>query len=263
MAQLQAIELASLSKLDTNSFVPLYMQIADQFAEIINGSRDVLSGAALPSEAELVEFFGVSRPTVRQAMAQLLVQNLITRGRGRGTFVAPERIDHDLSRTFEDQIRQANRSVRFKVLNRITELPPKNIRKALRLGENQKVECIRRIRLLEGEVFAYEERYIEAEYASMISKAALETQALYSLICEYAKEPPTSFSLTTRSISASGEAAKILGVEQGAPFLWSEHTYFLASGKPILHGVALFRGDRYQFSISTQIKADHPEARGA
>jgi len=259
----QAIELVSLSKLEPNSFVPLYVQIADKFAEIINGSRESLAGAALPSEVECMEYFGVSRPTVRQAMAQLLAQNLITRGRGRGTFVAPERIDHDLSRTFEDEMRAANRSVRFKVLERKIELPSATIRKALHLDEDQKVERIRRIRLLEGEVFAYEERYFSAEYSAAVSKAALETQALYSLIREYAHEPPVSFSLTTRSVAASAEAAKMLEVEQGVPLLTSEHTYFLASGQPILHGVALFRGDRYQFTISTQIKAEGGDGRAA
>lgn len=263
MAQPPAIELTSLSKLEPASFVPLYVQIAEKLAEVINQSRERLSGAALPSEVECMKYFGVSRPTVRQAMAQLLAQNLITRGRGRGTFVAPERIDHDLSRTFEDEMRQANRSVRFKVLERRTEAPSKNVRQALQMEENQKVECVRRIRLLEGEVFAYEERYFPAEYAPAISKTALETQALYSLIREYAREAPVSFSLTTRSIAATAEAAKMLKVEPGAPLLASEHTYFLANGQPILHGVALFRGDRYQFTISTQIKTDSSDLRSA
>jgi DNA-binding LacI/PurR family transcriptional regulator len=50
------------------------------------------AGTKLPSENELVEQFGASRPTVGRALAQLETEGLVERRAGSGTFVrAPER----------------------------------------------------------------------------------------------------------------------------------------------------------------------------
>jgi GntR family transcriptional regulator len=247
------VDIRLLSELKPDSYVPLYMQLAEQFVELIRKSHSRLVGAALPSEAECMEYFKVSRPTVRQAMAHLLSQELITRGRGRGTFVAPKRLDHDLSRAFEDEMRAAERAVKFELLERTSVPAPKRISEALGLKSGDKVERVKRLRLLEGAVFGYEERYIPAIYARYVTQQALKNKAIYSLIQEYAGEAPARFSLTIRSIAATAEYARILDVKRGAHLLSSEHTYFLSSGQPVLHGAVLFHGDKYQFSVSTPI----------
>jgi GntR family transcriptional regulator len=51
-------------------------------------SREWLTGQQLPTEAELVETYGVSRATVRQALKTLEGQGLVLTRHGRGTFVA-------------------------------------------------------------------------------------------------------------------------------------------------------------------------------
>ncbi len=247
------VDITSLSGLKPDSYVPLYMQLAEQFVEVIRSSHSRLVGAALPSEAECMEYFKVSRPTVRQAMAHLLSQGLITRGRGRGTFVAPQRLDHDLSRAFEDEMRATERAVQFELLERTSVIAPKNVSVALDLSPGEKVERVKRLRVLEGSVFGYEERYIPSAYARSVTQQALKNKAIYSLIQEYAGEAPARFSLTIRSIPATAEYARILGVKRGAHLLSSEHTYFLSSGQPVLYGAVLFHGDKYQFSVTTSI----------
>ena len=67
-------------------------ELSVQIADAIRGaivSGDLLSDARLPSEAELAEQFGVSRPTVREALKRLAAQNLIRTQRGAtgGAFV--------------------------------------------------------------------------------------------------------------------------------------------------------------------------------
>jgi GntR family transcriptional repressor for pyruvate dehydrogenase complex len=66
----------------------LSKQIADAIrAAIVNGK--LLVGERLPTENELAEKFGVSRPTVREALKRLAAQNLIhsKRGPSGGNFV--------------------------------------------------------------------------------------------------------------------------------------------------------------------------------
>ena len=68
---------------------PRYQEIAEYLRRLVAASRP---GDRLPSEAELCERFGVSRMTVRQAVAVLANEGLLVRRRGEGTFDgAPDR----------------------------------------------------------------------------------------------------------------------------------------------------------------------------
>lgn len=68
---------------------PAYQQVADQLRRLIlNG--ELRSGDRLPSEAEMVAQFGVSRSTVREALRALASRDLVHTRRGvtGGTFVS-------------------------------------------------------------------------------------------------------------------------------------------------------------------------------
>lgn len=64
----------------------VYKQIADSLRQSIE-SGELVAGAKLPSEAQLVAEFGVSQGTVRQALSLLRGQGLVVAEHGRGVFV--------------------------------------------------------------------------------------------------------------------------------------------------------------------------------
>lgn len=68
---------------------PLYYQLKNILKSKILSS-ELKGNKRLPSEAELCEEYNVSRATVRQALSELTKEELIYRGRGRGTFVTDE-----------------------------------------------------------------------------------------------------------------------------------------------------------------------------
>ena len=80
----RAFVLGRVAPLNPAHAVPLYMQLAERFVALITQGQDALVGQSLPTESECMAHFGISRPTVRQAMAHLANLGLITRGRGRG-----------------------------------------------------------------------------------------------------------------------------------------------------------------------------------
>jgi GntR family transcriptional regulator len=80
-------------RLDRSSFVPLYYQLQELLKEQIE-SGVWAPGDALPSEPDLARGMGVSRIVVRQALAILDDDRQIVRLRGRGTFVAPPKLEH-------------------------------------------------------------------------------------------------------------------------------------------------------------------------
>lgn len=81
-------------KLDKRSTVPLYAQLKDLLSERI-ASGVWLKGQQIPSELALCEELDLSRPTVRQAIAELVNEGLLIIQKGKGTFVTaePERIE--------------------------------------------------------------------------------------------------------------------------------------------------------------------------
>jgi DNA-binding FadR family transcriptional regulator len=86
---------------DTNGIVPVqrvrkaYEQVADQLRELIM-SGDLGPAQRLPNEAALAVQFGVSRPTIREALRVLSAQALIrtTKGASGGSFVTVPTVDH-------------------------------------------------------------------------------------------------------------------------------------------------------------------------
>lgn len=64
----------------------LYRQVADQIRGLIE-IGEFPPGARLPSERELAEQLGLSRPTVREALIALEVEGLVTIRVGAGVFV--------------------------------------------------------------------------------------------------------------------------------------------------------------------------------
>jgi GntR family transcriptional regulator len=66
--------------------LPLHRQLADRLrGQILDGHLP--SGSRLPTEAELGQRYGVTRPTIRQAVAQLRAEGWIETRQGAGSFV--------------------------------------------------------------------------------------------------------------------------------------------------------------------------------
>ena len=76
-------------ELDRRSSQPLYAQLKQLLADRIR-QQQYGPGQQIPSELALCQELGVSRPTVRQAIAELVSEGVLVIYKGRGTFVAAE-----------------------------------------------------------------------------------------------------------------------------------------------------------------------------
>jgi GntR family transcriptional regulator len=70
---------------------PLAQQVADEILSGIRSGKLADRDGLLPSEAELSQYFEVSRATIREALAKLEHAEVIIRKHGVGTFIAPPR----------------------------------------------------------------------------------------------------------------------------------------------------------------------------
>lgn len=77
-----------LGQIDRSDDKPPYRQIAGMLRDAIS-SGQLIAGERLPSEAALIDHFGVARMTVRQAVQDLRTEGLVISEHGRGVFVRP------------------------------------------------------------------------------------------------------------------------------------------------------------------------------
>src|SRR4051794_11594106 len=112
----------------TTTRVPKYWLVKEQLRGLVDAGDP---GTALPTERELAEQLATSRTTVRQAIAELVVEGLLVRTQGSGTYVAEPRLVHirQLS-SFTDDLGEAR--VGSRVLDVAVE--PATGEAALRLG---------------------------------------------------------------------------------------------------------------------------------
>jgi DNA-binding GntR family transcriptional regulator len=75
-----------VTAIDLRSAVPAYRQVASIIREQIK-SGELATDQPVPSEATLVQRYGVARGTVRRAIEVLRDENLVVTVQGRGTDV--------------------------------------------------------------------------------------------------------------------------------------------------------------------------------
>jgi GntR family transcriptional regulator len=241
-----------LGTLDGSSLVPLYAQLAVRISALIHEMGEYAVGKALPPEAECAQVFGVSRPTVRQAMASLLSQGLIEREKGRGTFVTRPKLSHDIGHDFDDDMRLAAHSMSYRLLawERIT--PSQILARIFASVGTPDLYHLKRLRSVDQEVVGIEERYIPAAIASEVPRKALEKQSIFVLLRHAQAEPIALIDIEVSSQVADRGMARLLGIKAGAPLLVRTSTLRGQSGRPLAHGTTTFIAEHYTFRFTAR-----------
>ena len=138
-----------------DTFTPRYREIEQAVRQRLARLKP---GAELPSEAQLCEEFGVSRMTARQAMNRLAQEGLVSRVRGRGTFVGepPTHRRANSLLSFSNEMRRQGRTPTSHVLGRALRAPTREEAARLQVKGSEKVLWLKRIRLADGHPIAVE-----------------------------------------------------------------------------------------------------------
>ena len=156
-ARLTAYSSAVDDTLVTEGRALKHVQVREYVRTLVTGAAP---GSPAPSERELVHRFGVARMTVRQAMDALVVEGLLERIPGRGTFVArPRRTASRLTSYTEEMARRGLLAESSTLLARREQAGP-GVARALNVSEGDAVIHWRRLRRADGLPMCIEDAYL-------------------------------------------------------------------------------------------------------
>jgi len=230
----------------------VYAQIEEQIADRI-AVGELPAGARIPSERELATGLGVSRATVRQALASLAERGLVERGIGRGTFVARTKLDHDLSRVTGLTERLERQGLRAGARVRAIALaaPPGPVADALAVEGDSSAWRLERVRLAAEVPVALEDSWLPAERFPDLDTHDL-TESLYDLL-ERAYDARPVRAVERLEPVAAGEAhARALRIAPGSPLMLVERVAFAADGGAVEFARDRYRGDRARFVVHSE-----------
>ncbi len=239
------------TRIDRSSPLPYYVQLKEALRTPIE--QGVWKpGDQIPGEPELCRIFDVSRTVVRQALNELSFEGLITRIKGRGTFVAEPKISESLVQRLtgfnQDMVDRGHRPV-TKVLSR--QVTPANAKVADRLGlePGTLVLDIERLRFVQDEPIVLVTTYLPYALCPKLAQADLSNQSLYAFLETECGLVIARGRRVIEAIPASEYGAHHLQVAKGAPLILLESVSYLADGTPMEYYRAFHRGDRSRFEV--------------
>ncbi|VBB05374.1 transcription regulator hth gntr [Lucifera butyrica] len=242
-----------MKKVDRNSPVPLYYQLKDIIAELIE-NEELHPNDPIPPERELCEYHNVSRMTVNKAIIHLVNEGLLYREQGRGTFVAQAKEKHQLSQLLglTEEMRRRGLQVTTKLLYFGQRTATKRMQEDLQLPDKQQIFEIRRLRIVENEPYSLETAYIPVGLCPTLSAQKLENHSMYELLAsEYNLEMDHAFQ-TIEPVIINDYESEILQVKKNSLALMFSRKTFLKDNTPVELTKALYRSDKYKYEVTLQ-----------
>lgn len=234
---------------------PAHVKIERWLTDLI-ACGELVPGDRLPRENDLAVMIGVSRMTLRQALATMESHGTLKRttGRAGGTFITEPRVDCDLTGLagFTEQLRRSNQRAGARVIIARTVPATAKAADALSIGRGALVHEVVRVRTAQRKPLALERSYFPAARLPDLLEHKL-TSSLYELLTAKYGQKPHMARENLEPVIARSEEADLLDVNVGAPLMLVERTAYTAAGVAVEYAQDLFRPDRVKITLQTGI----------
>jgi GntR family transcriptional regulator len=204
-------------------------------------------GAAIPAERRLSTELGISRPTVRAAIEELVRGGLLRRRQGSGTYVAEPKIALPLTMTsFSEDMRRRGMRPGSRVLSFEAASAGAQVGRALEVSPEEPVWRIKRLRLADEETMAIESLHVPRSIAPDLSRRDLEGASFYDLLRERYGVVVSHGMQTTEPTVTDEEESEVLGVPLHSPAFIFERITHDEGGEVVEFVRSIYRGDRYR-----------------
>jgi DNA-binding GntR family transcriptional regulator len=228
--------------------VPLYFQVSSTIEEAIR-SGQIQPGSRLENEVSLGERLGLSRPTIRRAIQELVDKGLLVRRRGIGTQVVHGQVTRgvELTSLFDDLVRSGQHPSTT-VLTCEIEPAEASIAEELMISPGSPVLKIERIRAADGVPVGLLTNWLTTVDLG-ITKSDLEEHGLYQIL----RGRAVAIRVAKQRIGArkaTNQEADRLDISHGEAVLTMDRTSFNSAGVAIEFGHHCYRPDLYSFEAT-------------
>jgi GntR family transcriptional regulator len=247
-----------MQPLERNGNIPLVYQLAEAIRDkIVRGEYTL--GQTIPTEEQLQKFYGVSRTTVRLALAKLVNEGYIRRQQGKGTYVNPQGLvtkgkPKPLARDMfgikntTQIIQSAGMKVTTEVLHFARELPSENVAEKLGINEKDPILHFERVRYADFRPLVLEKSWIPAAQCPDLKREDVKG-SLFSVLFERYHHHIAAAHQSLRAILASELDAGILDLQIGEPVMLVHGVAYLDDGRAIEVEESHFRAESIEFII--------------
>jgi DNA-binding GntR family transcriptional regulator len=243
--------------------MPVYFQIALDLRRRIAGG-EWGPGHRIAPELALAGEYEVSRVTIRQALAELVKDDLLERRRGSGTYVRERQhpLVYDLNMTLgatAHRLRQQGIVNRAEVIETgLIDTPPPELRHRLQIPvAGRAVYLVRRVIINDEPTAVYRSWFDAARVAGIERSRGLKGSLSVVLAEKYGLVPARSEN-AIEVVRSTREEAALLGTGHDAPLFVVTSTTYLPDGQPLEFSQVTWVGDRVRFHVTAHGEAASP-----
>ncbi len=232
-----------------------YQRVQEALAEEIARDRRP-PGSPLPPERALAEHFGVSRVTMRRALAELERIGLVARSPTGGWLVAGPRVGEPPNQlmSFSEMAAARGLTPSARVLGATVRPATLDEAEVLGLAPGAPLFELERLRLMDGVPILVDRTRIPRSLAPGLEEVDFSTASLYAALEERYGIRPARARFAVEAVAADERLARLLELQPGGPVLRCEQVTEDEAGRTVEVCEMLYRGDRYRFR-ATLIRA--------
>ena len=225
--------------------LPKYYQVKKQLLDL---TASMQPGSPVPPERELAKSYGTSRTTVRQALAELVVEGRLLRMQGKGTFVAKPKVAQPLElASYTEGLREHGLHPQTKILEIGYVTADEHLAGLLSIRPGARTLRVHRLRLADGEPMSIDTSHLPAKRFPGLRRQLERHSSLYETLRTYYDIQLTEAEETIETVLADPHDARLLSVDPGLPLLLLSRHAIDSTGQPVEWAQSWYRGDRYKF----------------
>ena len=242
------------SPMKHQAVLPKYYRVKEDLKELIEEWRGY-GGKPIPSERELIARFGVSRITVRRAIAELVHEGYLFKVQGKGTYVEMDQENQNLINltSCTAGIKALGMTPDRKVLK--CAVVPCSVKQAseLKINSRDLLLFLDRVYFADDVAINRTRSYLPYGRFPGIEELDFSRNSLYEVIEKEYDVKISRAHRTIEAVSVDSEIADSLSINHGVPvLLFNCLTYGISGGveTPVELFSCWYRSDRFKFFIN-------------
>ena len=238
--------------LDKNTPIPLYYQLKKQILSLIVNYK-LKDGTLLPAENDLCKMLNVSRPTIRQAFAELVNEGYLNRYKGKGTFVSSPKVnDRFFSKleSFHDGMVEKGYNPQTLVIKLEKTSGPHEANEKLSLPLDAPLIYLSRVRLVDKTPLVYVETFLPYEEYKRLMQVDFTVNSLYDSLEKLYNVRVNRVKREFVAVNARPKEAELLQIARNKALIQVKTVAYSGDvSNPMEFSIARYSGVQNNFSV--------------